>query len=256
MTATHSLPRAGRAVWFAFLLVAPAAPARAACSFEQIDGLLKSGFNQEQVTRLCASLLPPGAPPASAGAGLPPGDGSAFASDVLTPELGDDGVWRKYVNDGNYVLQNKSNPGAGFILLAQRGDARWRSFGAKVRFTHETVEGGPAGAALAYESGGAGGDIVLFSLQVDGSVAATRNSGDDMVPLGSRKDPALAVPDWRYVELAVARGEQGTVEFLVGGKGTGLTAPAPTGADGSFGIAAFGVGSFEFRDLVRAGERG
>jgi hypothetical protein len=239
------------AVGLAFLLVAPA-PAWAACTLEQIERLLQSGFSHDQVTQICAGLQLPGSQ-APTGAAPAPSDGSVFVSDVLTPEVGDDGVWKKYVHDGNYVLHNKGNPGAGFILLAQRGDANWRSFGTKVRFTHERVVGGLAGAALAYESGAPGGDIILFSLQVDGTVAATRNSGNDMVPLASRKDPDLAVPDWRFVELAVARHED-TAEFLVGGKSTGLSAPMQASGGGSFGIAVFGVGGFEFRGFVHAGE--
>jgi hypothetical protein len=240
------------AVW-----LAAATPARAGCTLDQIDALLGSGFSHEQVTQICAGLRPPDSG-ATAGdaprgdAAQPRPDATAtppFASDVLTPEIGDDGTWKKYLHDGDYVLQNKADPGAGFILLAQKGDGNWTSFGASVRFTHEKVdEGGVVGAALAYESGAPGGEIILYSLRVDGTVAVTRNSGSELVPIASRQDPAFAVPDWRFVALGVRR-HGATTEFLVDGKSTGLEAPCAEHGGGTYGIAVFGIGSYEFRDF-------
>jgi hypothetical protein len=230
-------------------------PLQAACTAEQITLLLGSGFNHEQVVQLCASMQPPGASKAPTDAAAAPAetDGSRFTSDVLEPELGDDGTWRKYVRQGTYVLQNKSDAGSGFILLSGKPNAGWRSFGVKVRFSHEKVEQGPVGPALVYESGPPGGDVVIFTLQVDGTVTALRGgSNGSFVPLASKQRPTFVVPDYTFVELGV-RKRSGTAEFLVNGEGTGLTAPLDDDSTGSFGIAVFGVGSYEFRDFVAAG---
>lgn len=231
--------------------LAVSAPARAACTPELATALKASNFSAEQVVQICASLQPPEATGEENSPALTGGtDGSRFNSDVLDPELGNDETWKKFLVDGNYTLQNKSNPGSGLIVLSTRPDGGWRSIATRVRFTHELVEQGLVGAALAYEPGGSGGDVIVFALQTDGTISATRISDGNFIPLQSRKDAAFVVADWTYVDLAV-RKRDGTTEFLVNGVSTGLTAPYDSGGGGSFGIAVFGIGGFEFNSFLR-----
>lgn len=225
-------------IWWAV-----AATAQAACSPEQIKALGDAGFDELQITRMCAALEQPGphVDPAA-----------AFGSDVLTPVIGTDGAWKKFIEGDRYVLQNKGEPTAGYILLAQDGKGGWRSFGVEARFTHERVAEGIVGAALAFESGAPGGEIELFTLQNDGTVSLVRNSGEAVETVTSRQDPALAVTDWRFVTLGVRRTDDGAA-FLVNGQPTGLEAPIRADATGSYGIAVFGIGSFEFRGFAHEG---
>ena len=123
-----------------------------------------------------------------------------------------------------------------------------------MRFSHERVEQGLVGPALVHESGGPDGEVVIYTLQSDGTVTATRGTDSSFATIASRTDPAFAIADWTYTQLAV-RKLGGTTEFLVDGKPTGLSAPHPGGDNGGFGIAVFGIGSFEFRDFVREPSR-
>ena len=232
-----------RVAWALLAWCVATATAQAACTREQITALGQAGFDDLQITQMCSALEEPGphVDPAK-----------AFGSDVLIPEIGTDAAWKKFIEGDRYVLQNKSEPTAGYILLAQTGKGDWRSFGVEARFTHEQVAEGTVGAALAYESASPGGDIMLFLLQTDGVVTLVRNSGDALVTEASRQDAELALRDWRFVTLSVRR-QDGQAQFLVDGKPTGLEAPIAADASGSYGIAVFGVGSYEFRAFTHEG---
>ncbi len=223
-------------------------PAEGACTLEAAQSLIASGFTPEQIARICSALEPK--QPAAAPAG--PGDATAesrLSSGILEPDLGDDGIWKRFLSDGNYVLHNKGEVGSGFILLSSRPVAGWRTLSVMVRFTNEPVAQGLGGPALIYENGAAGGDLMIFTLQVDGSLAATRGTGRDFISVAARKDPTFAVSDWSFVELGLRR-HDGEVELSVRGRPTGIAVPDSGGVGGSVGIATFGIGGFEFRDFA------
>jgi hypothetical protein len=227
--------------------------ALAECRAAYRSGLSRDGIDPKEVDNLCSALEPVAdaggsneAPKNSAN-----DDGGAFASEVLIPAVGNDGTWKKYVDEGNYLLQNKGDVGSGFILIAERSKPKWRSFGATVRFTHEPVRSGIVGAALVYENTDTDG-LTIYTFQTDGTASSARNSGGDFTLLSTRRDSSLAVADRGLVDLLV-EARAGKTELLVNGKPTGVSVPCAEASLGKVGLAVFGVGSFEFRSFTQEG---
>jgi hypothetical protein len=214
------------------------------------EALEPAGLTDAQLHHVCAVVAGIAVPPSESPALIGGSDGSHFDSDLLEPELGIDEPWKKFLVAGHYTLQNKSDAGSGMIVLAERPPSGWRRIAARVRFVHEPMAEGIAGAALAFEPAARGGDVVVVALQNDGTMTATRIGEGGFVPLAARSDRRFAILGDAYVELALRAGDGGS-ELLVDGQPTGLAVPVAAGANGSVGIAAFGIGSFEFASFVR-----
>ncbi|MEK0082900.1 hypothetical protein [Benzoatithermus flavus] len=223
--------------------LAPLPSAQAACTVEQIEHLLGLGFSHEQVLQLCAPSEPPSGQAAS------PADAGRFVSDLLVPEIGDDGTWKKEVHGDIYILQNKTDLGSHVFVMSKEPDPAWQSFEVEARFTHETADEGIVGVALVYGSEGQPDRRFLYNIEQDGTLKAIGIDGDNYVLIDSKQDPAFAGGDERFIRIGVAKDEQGT-ELVLDGTRTGLKIPYPVAAKGSVGIAAFGIGYFEFRNLT------
>ena len=226
----------------ALLVLATTGAARAAssCTVEQALELVAGGFSQEQVDKICTILAAPSAGALSPETSDPP---SAFGSDVLTPEIGRDEAWARFVREDTYILQNKTDPASGYLQLSTGPELAWESFGVEVRFTHEAMAEGVVGPVLAFGAGG--GRTRMFSIAHDGTCQAAELGDSGIAVRDKRRDPAWEVGDHEWVEIGVAR-KAGGAELLVRGRPTGLTLPIDV-ASGPVGLGVFGIGSYEFR---------
>jgi hypothetical protein len=176
------------------VLAAIGGEARASsCTVEQVLELVAGGFSQEQVDRICAILdvRPGGAEGAVGPEASDPA--SNFGSDVLTPEIGSDETWARFVREESYILQNKSDPASGYMLLSAGRELAWESFGVEVRFTHEALAEGLVGPALAFGVGS--GQTRLFSVAQDGKCQAADLAASGITVRDTRSDAAWAVGD-------------------------------------------------------------
>ena len=141
------------AIWAAaslFLCLAAAQPADAGCTSGQIKALLDSGAH-EQVIQFCAVQGAGPEDPSPQQQGASDQGASTFSLGVVAPELGNDGIWNKYVRGGAYVVQNKFDPDGYFLLLSKNPVARgWRSLSIDARFHHDKNEGGIVGPARSF----------------------------------------------------------------------------------------------------------
>jgi hypothetical protein len=233
------------------LLSAPVREAAASCRPEHLAALSEAGLTPQQMEKVCTTLHSATEETSAAGstAGSPAGDAAAFSSDVLVPEIGNDGTWRKFTADGSYLLQNKSDAGSGYILLAEQSKPNWTSFGAKVLFTHEPIASGIVGAALVYENAGTG-ELTIYTLQIDGTVSSVRARDGDLTVLSTRRQPSWAVQDRTPVDLRI-ESDAGKTELFVNGTPTNVSVPCEPAALGKVGLAVFGIGSFEFQSFTQ-----